>query len=289
MNQIGNVRPLHKSFGAELIDFTLRDHVDAREATALRAALDRYSLLLLRGQDVTDERQVAFARAFGELEPVRSGLAGTEARLIVLSNVGPDGRVVPESATAAMNNAANRLWHSDSSFREVSALASVLSARCIPDEGGETDFVSTRVVWREMPESLRARVRGRVAVHDLRFSRARVDPALAATVDPAELPPVRQAMVRRHEPSGEPGLFIGSHVSGIEGMDEVEARALLDALTEFAGRPEFVYSHTWRPGDVLIWDNRFTLHRGRPFPADAPRTIVRATVAGERSSLHDAV
>ena len=284
-----STRALHPAFGAELLGFPLRERYGPAEAGALRDALDQHSVLLIRGLEPDDARQVALARALGPLEPVRSGLAGTPASLIVLSNVGADGRVVPESATAAMNNAANRLWHSDSSFRRVPALASVLSARRIPESGGETEFVSTRVVWAAMPEALRARVRGQVAIHDLRYSRGRVDPALAATVDPAELPPVRQAMVRRHLPSGTAGLFIGSHVSGIEGMDDTTASALLQALTAFVDEPRFRYTHVWRPGDLLVWDNRFTLHRGRPFPAGVPRTLMRATVAGECSSLDEQV
>lgn len=288
MAQTLKLTQVHPLFGVQVDGLDSSRPIDPVIAQALRDALERYSLLVIRRLNANEAYQLSLARAFGALEGIRSGLSGSDG-LIVLTNVGADGQVLPESDLQAANTSANRLWHSDSSFRQCPAYASVLAAPVVPTRGGETEFASMRAAWAALPGTLRREAAGRVAIHDLAYSRAVVDAALAEGVDRQQLPPVRQALVRRHRPSGEAGLFLGSHICAIEAMPDAQAHRLLEQLTRFATQDKFVYTHSWTPGDLLVWDNRFTLHRGRPFPADEPRRLVRATVAGQASSLDDMI
>jgi alpha-ketoglutarate-dependent 2,4-dichlorophenoxyacetate dioxygenase len=275
-----DLRPLHPLVGVEVRGVDVR-RIDAAAFDELCSAFERHSLLLLRDQEVANEEQVAFARRFGPLEPTKVGTVGAGTELVILTNIDPDGAILPETHRQSLNTLANRLWHSDSSFKRVPALASILSGRTVPAVGGETEYVSMRAVWRELPPAMQRRIEGRVAIHDYAWSRGKVDPELMTKAERHDLPPVRQVMVRVHPVTGEKALYVGSHASSIEGMSETESRALIDELIDFASQPRFVYSHAWRRNDLLIWDNRSTIHRGRPFPADAARYLVRVTVAGD--------
>lgn len=276
--------PLHPMIGVEVRGIDIR-RLDAAAFDELRSAFERHSLLLLRDQDVSNEEQVAFARRFGPLEPTKVGTVGAGTELVILTNIAPEGSLLPETHRQSLNTMANRLWHSDSSFKRIPALASILSGRTVPPVGGETEYVSMRAVWRELPAPLQRRIEGRVAIHDYAWSRGKVDPELMTEAEREALPPVRQVMVRAHPVTGEKALYVGSHACGIEGMSEVEGRALIDELIAFASQPRFVYSHAWRRNDLLIWDNRCAIHRGRPFPADAARYLVRVTVAGDAPTV----
>ncbi len=280
-----HIQPLHPMLGAEINGLDLRTPLDDATFAQVLEAFDRYSVLVLHDQALTDEQQLAFSRRFGPLEPTKVGTVGHGSSLVHLTNIGPDGAVVPENHRQMLNTLANQLWHSDSSFKRIPALASMLSGRVVPPEGGDTEFVSMRAVWRELPEAIRARIENMIAIHDYAYSRGKVDPDLASEAERDALPPVRQAVVRKHPTSGERSLYLGSHASAIEGMSIEEGRRLIDELIDFAGQPRFVYSHKWRANDLLIWDNRFTIHRGRPFPPNYPRYLVRATVAGDAPTL----
>lgn len=279
-----DLRPLHPLVGVEIRGVDVR-RVDAVAFDELRSAFERHSLLLLRDQEVSNEDQVTFARRFGPLEPTKVGTVGAGTELVILTNIAPDGSILPETHRQSLNTMANRLWHSDSSFKRIPALASILSGRTVPAVGGETEFVSMRAVWRELPAAMQRRIEGRVAIHDYAWSRGKVDPELMTVMERETLPPVRQVMVRVHPVTGEKALYVGSHACGIEGMNEAEGRALIDELIAFASQPRFVYSHTWRRNDLLIWDNRSAIHRGRPFPVDAARYLVRVTVAGDAPTV----
>ncbi len=279
-----DIRPLHPLFGAEVLGYDVRATSDERFA-AIRDAFEVYSLLVLPGQDISDEDQVAFARRFGPLEPTKVGTLGAGSELVHLTNIGPEGGVVPPTHRQWLNTKANQLWHSDSSFKKVPALASLLSGREVPSEGGETEFVSMRAVWRELGEDMKRRLEHLVAIHDYAHSRGQIDGELMTPEERKAVPPVKQVMVRKHPVTGERGLYLGSHVSGIVGMPETAARALIDELLAFATQAKFVYAHRWQTHDLIIWDNRFTLHRGRPFPADRRRYLVRATVAGDAPTV----
>lgn len=276
-------KPLHPDFGVEIegldLDFCASDE-GASAFARVRELFERHSLLLLREQHIDDERQLRFSRRFGPLERTKTGTLGTGSNLVILTNLDTNDEVVPPTDKQWLEGLGNQLWHSDSSFKPVPALASLLHAREIPPEGGETEFVSMRIAWRAMSPALRARVDGRFGIHDYAWSRSLISPTLMTDAERIELPPVRQPLVRVHPDTGEKGLYIGSHLASIEGMDFDEGRALIDELLAIATAPGRSYLHRWRPGDLLIWDNRFTMHRGRPYSPLARRRMVRTTVAG---------
>lgn len=266
--------------GATVTGIDLREGVPAAAAAALRDAIARHSVLHLPGQAVDDAAQVAFSKLFGPLETTRAGADGAGSKLIVLSNVGPDGGIVAPTDRQVLNNRANQAWHHDSSFKPVPARLSILSAREIPSAGGNTEFASMRAAFAALAPDEQARLRPLSALHDFAWSRRRVDPALVTEAEAAANPPVRQPVVRAENPHGA-ALYLGAHARRIEGWDEAESRALIERLVGFATQACFVYSHRWAPGDVLVWDNRAVMHRATPFAASGERRrMVRTTVAG---------
>ena len=274
------ILPIGPGFAAELRGVVLADI--ARQPTlyrAVRAAFEEHSVLLLRDQDVTDATQEAFSACFGPLERTKVASLGEGTHFSILSNIGPAGRVVPDGHRETLVARANQLWHTDSSFKRTPALASVLSARVLPGSGGETEFASTRLAWQRLPPERRARLEEAFAWHDYAHSRGKIDPGLATSVEQSALPPVRWRLRWINPANGRPALYIASHAFAIEGMAQAEAQALLAALIDDATRPEFTYLHRWRAGDVVMWDNRATMHRGRPWPANQPRHMVRTTIS----------
>ena len=284
--------PLHPLFGVGVSGVDLRQLLSDADFTKIRDAFERHALVILREQRIDDAQQIAFSRRFGVLEKTRQGAQGQGSEVVILTNIGADGAVVEPSHRQWLNTRANQLWHSDSSFKPVPAHASLLSGRIVPAKGGETEFINLRAVWRALPVELQRAAEGKIAIHDFSHSRAQVDARVVTAEERATVPPVRQPLVRVSDQGGK-SIYIGSHVSGIEGMAQVEARALLDQLLAFAVQPQFVYTHVWQAHDLLIWDNRCLLHRGRPFEPGLPRYLVRATVAGagpliEQAAVADA-
>jgi alpha-ketoglutarate-dependent 2,4-dichlorophenoxyacetate dioxygenase len=272
--------PLGPGFAAELRGVGLVEVASSDAAyRAVRAALEEHSVLLFRDQQVTDDLQAAFSRAFGPLEIVKTGSVGAGSFYSRLHNTGPDGELVPATHRQAITARANQLWHTDSSFKRNPALASVLSARTLPASGGETQFTSTRLAWDRLAGPLKERLRDAVATHSYAASRDSIDPNFLTPEERAMLPPVRWRMTWRNPVNGRRALYVASHAYAIDGMGDNEAKALLAELIEQATRSEFTYWHRWRPGDVIMWDNRATMHRGRPWPADEARSMVRTTIA----------
>jgi alpha-ketoglutarate-dependent 2,4-dichlorophenoxyacetate dioxygenase len=267
-------------FFAEIRGVSLADVVASDDAYAeVRAAFEAHSVLLFRGQAIDDALQLAFSRRFGPLETAKVASRGAGTPFSILTNVEPDGTLVAPDHKEALRARANQLWHTDSCFKIPPALASVLSARVIPSSGGETEFASTRLAWERLPPALRARLHDAWAWHDYAHSRGKIAPHLASEQEKSALPPVRWRIRWRNPVNGRDALYIASHTCAIDGMPRHEAEALLAELTEFATRPEHVHAHRWQPGDVVMWDNRATLHRGRPWPAPAPRRMVRTTIS----------
>ena len=186
-------------------------------------------------------------------------------------------------------NRANQLWHTDSSFKATPALASVLSARIVSEDGGETEFVSTRLEWDRLPDARKGELRDRVAVHSYANSRNQIDPELMTAEERAALPPVRWRLVWPNPANGRDALYIASHAGAIEGMDPGESRALLARLIDGATHDSHTYIHHWRTGDVVLWDNRATMHRGRPWPEAQARLMVRTTISARREDGLDRV
>jgi alpha-ketoglutarate-dependent 2,4-dichlorophenoxyacetate dioxygenase len=284
------VIPLGPGFGAELRGVGLLDVASSAEAyAAVRGAFEEHSVLVFRDQAVSDDLQAVYSRAFGPLELTKTGSVGAGTLFVRLHNIGADGTLVPPTHRQALVARANQLWHTDSSFKRTPALASVLSARIIPEEGGETEFVSTRLAWDRLPAAEQARLRDAIAVHSYANSRDRIDPGLMRPEERRALPPVRWRMTWRNPANGRVALYIASHAGAVEGLGDNEGKALLAKLIEDATRPEYVYRHRWRPGDVVMWDNRATMHRGRPWPGGQPRSIVRTTIAATAADGLDEV
>jgi len=272
--------PLHPDFGVEIRGVGLFDVASSDVAyQVVRTAFEDHSLLLFRDQEVRDDVQAAFSRAFGPLERVKIGSEGVGSFYNRLHNLSSDGAPVPETHRQALTARANQLWHTDSSFKQTPALASVLSARIVPQQGGETEFASTRGAWERLSPSLQARLRDAVVTHSYAQSRDQIDPSLMTEPERAALPPAMWRMTWRNPLNGRVALYIASHAYAIDGFSDAEARTLLDELIAGATRPEFTYQHRWRPGDVLMWDNRATMHRGRPWPHNEPRSMVRTTIS----------
>ena len=255
-------------------------------AAELRAALRHHAVLVFPNQVLDDDQQIAFSTAFGALEQTKVGTLGSGSQVVILTNIGPDGEPVTQSHRQALNNRANMLWHTDSSFKPIPAEASLLSARVIPSTGGDTEFISARAVYAALPERLKTAIEGRVAIHDFAHSRSKIDPSLVTQAERDSLPPVRQAMVLDHGPELGKSLYLGAHAKAIEGMDAAASTALIEELMAFATQERFIYRHQWRPHDLLIWHNRTVLHRATPFDgAREKRLMVRTTVAGEAPTL----
>jgi alpha-ketoglutarate-dependent 2,4-dichlorophenoxyacetate dioxygenase len=272
--------PLGPGFAAELRDVTLAEIArDDGAYKETRCALEEHSVLVFRAQDVTDETQLAFSRRFGPLEVTKVGSQGTGTNLVILSTIDENGKVVPADHRLALRNKANQLWHTDSTFKRVPALASVLSARIIPARGGETEYVSTRLAWERLDPALRKRLENSFAWHDYAHSRGKIAPDLASPEERAALPPQCWRMAWKNPANARTALYIASHACAIEGMEQAAAQKLLAELMDAATAPGFSYVHTWRNGDVVMWDNRATMHRGRPWPAHEARLMVRTTIS----------
>jgi alpha-ketoglutarate-dependent 2,4-dichlorophenoxyacetate dioxygenase len=273
--KIMRTTPLHAKFGVEV------HHIDLRLVRAdagysqIRAAFEEHSLLLFRNQHLDDDEQLAFARLFGPLEDREDR---PEPKIGALSNLRDDGTLAPENDLKTLNLKANQLWHTDSTFLPVPALANILQARVVTSRGGETEFVSTRAGWRDLDPGLKARARDAVLWHRFSHSRARIDAELARQPHITKWKDQAWRAVWPNPVSGEEALYIASHAYAVEGLKDAEGAALIDALIAAMTRPAAIYTHRWRPGDVLIWDERALLHRGRPWPYDQPRTLVSICV-----------
>jgi len=275
-----DIVPLGPGFAAELRGVTLADiaHDDAAYAAA-RATFEEHSVLVFRGQEVSDEGQLAFSRRFGPPEVTKVGSLGTGSHFVILTTIGADGKVVPPDHRYAMRNKANQLWHTDSSFKRTPALTSILSARIIPTNGGETEFVSTRLAFARLDQSLQVKLANSFAWHDYAHSRGQIAEGLASPEERAALPPVCWRMVWKNPVNGKRALYLASHAYAVEAMEPAEGKRLIDELMAAATAPGTSYVHAWKTGDVVMWDNRATMHRGRPWPAHEARCMVRTTIS----------
>ena len=275
-----DIVPLGPGFAAELHGVTLGDiAADDAAYAAVRAAFQQHSVLVFRGQQVADEGQLAFSRRFGPPEVTKVGSLGTGSHFVILSTIGPDGKVVPPDHRYALRNKANQLWHTDSSFKRVPALTSVLSARIIPARGGETEFVSTRLAFERLDPALRKKLENSFAWHDYAHSRGQIAADLASPAERAALPPQCWRMVWKNPVNGRSALYLASHAYAVEGMEASAGKKLIDELMDLATAPGTSYVHEWKSGDVVMWDNRATMHRGRPWPAHEARFMVRTTIS----------
>jgi len=281
------IRPIHPCVGAQVEGVDLARPLDQPTFRAIFEAFQEYSVLVFREQRLTDEQQMAFSERFGPLETTISSLGRENhlhPNLVDLSNLDPEhgGRLMDWTDRRMVYQSGNQLWHSDSSFKPVPALASLLSAREVPPLGGETEFASMRYAYATLSEETRRPRAGEVVVHSILYSRSTIARGLFDAERERQLPPVRQALVRANPVNGRQSIFVGSHAWYIEGMPAGESRRLLDDLLAHTTRSACVYQHRWQPCDLVMWDNRCVLHRGRPWDAARHRRVMRrTTVAGE--------
>ncbi len=263
--------------GAGLADVAARDDVYA----AVRAAFEEHSVLIFRRQPISDELQVAYSQRFGPLETAKAASLGEGTPFSILTNIDrATGMLVPPGHKEALRARANQLWYTDSTFKIPPALASVLSARVVPPQGGETEFTSMRLAWERLPQAMRDKLANSFAWHDYAHSRGKIAPQLASERERTTMPPVCWRMRWVNPVNGRTSIYVASHTCAIEGMPKEAALALVDQLIADATRPEFTYVHRWQAGDVVMWDNRATLHRGRPWPDNLhPRHMVRTTIS----------
>jgi alpha-ketoglutarate-dependent 2,4-dichlorophenoxyacetate dioxygenase len=286
------VSQLHPTLGAEVrgVDLTLA--VTPEVFAEIEAAFNRYGILVFPEQPLSDEQQLAFSQLFGPLE-VNPNYAGAKMRLrpdiADISNLDAEGRVLARDDRRNLFNLGNQLWHTDSSFKRIPAKCSLLSARELPSSGpvggGETEFADLRAAWDALPEARKRELDGLVVEHSIFRSRSQIGFADFNDEIFKQLPPVPQALVRHHRASGRTSLYLASHAWHIIGWPVEKGRALLEELIAFATQLQFVYQHRWTVGDLVIWDNRCTMHRGRPYEDTQRRVLHRTTVSDRANTL----
>ena len=280
-------------FGGEVSGIDLTQRFSDTDALAVHAGMNQYGVLVFHGQHLTDDQQLVISRALGPLEQATGDIAAPQDRRVSMdlndiSNLDKNTEVLPREDRRRLFGLGNQLWHSDSSFKDVPAKYSLLSARKIPLTGGNTEFADMRAAYDALDETTKREVHDLICAHSQVFSRGILGFDDFTEAERQKWAPVRQRLVRRHPNSGRLSLYLASHAGGIEGWPVPEARAFLRDLTEHATQRKFVYAHVWKPWDLVMWDNRATMHRARPFDGTQVRDMHRTTVACERSTMAEA-
>ena len=277
------IRKLTEHIGAEVRGVDITAPVDAETFAELRNALYNYSVLVFYDQDIRDDQQVVFTKGFGPIAmSLTSDPYGGGGPINRISNVDENGQIIPPDDTRSLYQAGNTLWHSDGSFKSVPLRASLLSAKIVPPADGETEYASLRAAYAALPEDKRASLEGLVAEHSMAHSRAQIAPHLMSEAFKKETPAVKHVLVRTIPETGEKALYVGSYASHIIGWPIERGATLLKELLEWSTQPQFVYQHKWRINDLVMWDNRSCLHRGRPWDNGTYKRIMhRTTLAGD--------
>jgi alpha-ketoglutarate-dependent 2,4-dichlorophenoxyacetate dioxygenase len=278
--------PITPGFAAEVGDVDLAEPLSRDDEEAIKAAFWKYAVLIFPGQVLTSDQHVAFAERFGPLERNINSYqdevkkSRIDERISDVSNLDHDDELLSAQSRKRLSGLANRLWHTDSIFRHVPARASLLYARIVAPIGGHTEFADMRAAWDALPEDTRRRIDGLVVEHSIFNSRAKVGSTNYSEKERASLPPSLQVMVRTIPETDRRSLYLASHAGRVIGMPDDEARKLLDDLTAHATQRQFVYTHRWRLHDLVMWDNRCTMHRGTEFEEHRwKRDLHRATVS----------
>lgn len=288
------IDPVSRAFFAGVVSgIDLTHRLSDADVAAVHAGMDRYGMLVFHDQKIDDEQQLAFSRQLGPLETATGDIAAPEERRLSMdvndiSNLDKEGKVVARDDRRRLFGLGNQLWHSDSSFKEVPAKYSLLSARQIPATGGNTEFADMRAAYDELDAATKREIHDLICIHSQIFSRGILGFEDFTEAERQKWAPVRQRLVRRHPTTGRPSLYLSSHAGGIEGWPIPEARAFLRDLTEHATQRKFVYAHVWKPWDLVMWDNRVTMHRARRYDPTEVRDMHRTTLTAEVSSLKHA-
>jgi alpha-ketoglutarate-dependent 2,4-dichlorophenoxyacetate dioxygenase len=282
------ITPLHPLFAARVEDLDLRTPLTADLARTIEHAMDQYAVLVFPGQRLEEEHQLAFARAFGPLDLglKKTGIRDNRfkyAESIDISNVAPDGRIADPGSRKMASQLANQLWHSDSSFQHPAARYSTLYSIVNPPSGGETEFTDLRAAYDTLSADLKATIADLESEHYALYSRINLGVSDYTEAEKKAIPPARWPLVRTHPGSGRSLLWVGIHATQIFGMSLPEGRVLLADLLEHATQRELVYRHSWQVGDLVMWDNRATLHRGRRYDLTARRELRRVSTEDQPS------
>lgn len=290
-------RPLHPFIGCEMTGIDLGKSVDAEAIDTIWAAIDRHAVVVFHDQRLTDAQLRDFAALFGPLEVGRAALQGGRRRLSIpqigdISNLDEDNHIRARDDRRRLDSLGNRLWHTDASYMPTPVVLGMLHAVKVPPAsalgGGETEFADMRAAYEALPEATKAAIERLTAEHDIFWSRAQIGFTQFPLGEREKYPPSPQRLVRRHPRSGRKALYLSAHASHIVGWPIADGRLLLLDLNTHATQSQFVYSHKWRVGDLVIWDNRCTMHRGRPHDESQPRDLRRATTLDVGSTLQEA-
>ena len=292
---IGALRASHPAFAGAVSGIDITRPIGPENVAAIEAGMDAYAVLVFRGQDLTDEQQLAFTLNFGGLERYKTPghvRKREDSRLgpgiADFSNLDKHGNIMSPEDRVWFFKLGDHLWHSDSSFRPVPAKYSLLSGRIIPSWGANTEFADMRGAYDALDARTKAEVEDLVCEHSLIYSREAIGFTDLTPEEIVAFRPVRQRLVRTHPVTGRKSLFLSAHAGAIVGWTVPEARMFLRDLTEHATQREFVYSHAWRPGDLVMWDNRCMMHRARRYDANEVRELHRTTVADSAPTLQQA-
>ncbi|MBM3492379.1 MAG: TauD/TfdA family dioxygenase [Alphaproteobacteria bacterium] len=277
-------RRLHPALGAEVSGIDMRRPLDVATREALHAAWMEHIVLVFPGQHISDEDHVGFSRNFGAVEVFHQNIIKSKRvpEIFRVANTDEDGKLLPPSDHVVRQLSSAQLWHTDSSYRPIPSMGSLLRGLEVVREGGVTCFTNMYLVWERLPEALKARVRGRKARHNFGYIRVLRGLPPVSEEDARKMPPVWQPMLRQHPVTGRTSLFISTiYNDEVEGMGPDEAKRFIAELAEFCGRDEFVYRHKWRTDDVVMWDNRCTMHYVTPFDPGQRRVMHRTTIVGD--------
>ena len=281
------VTPLTSHIGGRMTGIDARRPLTDAEVKAVDAGMDKYAMLVLPGQDITDEQQIAFTRNFGPLQNgANATLKRPELRLdpafADVSNIGKDGERLARDDRRRMASLGNRLWHSDASFRVIPARYSILSGRIVVSEGGNTEFADMRAAYDALDARTKAEIEDLITEHSQIFSREQLGFTEYLPDERAMMKPVRHRLVRTHPTSGRKSIFLSAHIGGIVGWPRPEAMSFIRDLIEHATQEQFVYSHKWTQHDLVLWDNRTTMHRVRRYDdLTMVRDLRRTTTKGD--------
>jgi alpha-ketoglutarate-dependent 2,4-dichlorophenoxyacetate dioxygenase len=287
------IAPLHTLFAADITGVDTTRPLSTEAVAAIEAALDRHAVLVFRDQRLTDDQQLGFSQSFGALEFThgtgisKPGEQRLHSAFADVSNIDLDNTLLARDNRRRLYSLGNSYWHSDSSFKPIPARYSILSGRLVAERGGETEFTDMRAAYDALDDATKAEIADLVCEHSLIYSRAQMGFGELTETERAGMHPVRQVLVRTHA-DGRKSLYLGSHAGKIIGWPVPEALAFLRDLTEHATQRRFVYSHRWRPFDLVMWDNRTTMHRVRRYDHDKPRDMRRTTVAGDAPTVAQA-
>lgn len=280
----------HPSFFAEVSGVDISKPLAPDAFAEILAAFHEHAVLVFRGQPLTAEQHIAFSANFGPLFEVTNyhrpeAERALPSKLTDISNIDHTGAIQAADNHQRHFNLGNRIWHTDNTFKHVPARCSLLYATEVPTSGGETEFADMRAAYDALPADRRAAIADLVVAHSIVYSRRRAgyDDYTDGALD--TLKPVQQVLVRHH-PAGRKALYLASHASHVVGWPEDKGRALLDELTEFATQPRFIYAHRWQAHDLVVWDNRCTMHRSRPYADTTERRVMqRTTVSDEMNTV----